>query len=103
MEATDEQNEKSLVTRHGNGQKHRQLLEALTKEGVEVIEALLVNSLILMNTKLIMQVEDSEFESNAVVEEFQKGYKLKDRVIRPSMVKVEINNLHKTREDSPCE
>ncbi|WP_346673157.1 nucleotide exchange factor GrpE, partial [Bacillus cereus] len=24
----------------------------------------------------------------AVVEEFQKGYKLKDRVIRPSMVKV---------------
>jgi molecular chaperone GrpE len=35
-----------------------------------------------------MQVEDSEFESNAVVEEFQKGYKLKDRVIRPSMVKV---------------
>ncbi|MBD5001244.1 nucleotide exchange factor GrpE, partial [Xanthomonas citri pv. citri] len=26
--------------------------------------------------------------SNIVVEEMQKGYKLKDRVIRPSMVKV---------------
>jgi molecular chaperone GrpE len=35
-----------------------------------------------------MQVEDENFESNTVVEELQKGYKLKDRVIRPAMVKV---------------
>ena len=35
-----------------------------------------------------MQVEDENYESNIVVEEFQKGYKLKDRVIRPAMVKV---------------
>ncbi|HVI20739.1 MAG TPA: nucleotide exchange factor GrpE, partial [Bacillus sp. (in: firmicutes)] len=36
----------------------------------------------------IMQVEDPNFGSNIVVEEFQKGYMLKDRVIRPAMVKV---------------
>ena len=35
-----------------------------------------------------MQVEDENFDSNIVVEELQKGYILKDRVIRPSMVKV---------------
>jgi molecular chaperone GrpE len=35
-----------------------------------------------------MQTEDSEYEPNTVVEEFQKGYKLKDKVIRVSMVKV---------------
>ncbi|HDR8181994.1 TPA: nucleotide exchange factor GrpE [Bacillus thuringiensis] len=84
VEATDEQT-KSLL--QGMEMVHRQLLEALTKEGVEAIEA--VGKQFDPNEhQAIMQVEDSEFESNAVVEEFQKGYKLKDRVIRPSMVKV---------------
>ena len=84
VEATDEQT-KSLL--QGMEMVHRQLLEALAKEGVEVIEA--VGKQFDPNEhQAIMQVEDSEFESNAVVEEFQKGYKLKDRVIRPSMVKV---------------
>lgn len=36
----------------------------------------------------VMQIEDAEMESNTVVEEMQKGYMLKDRVIRPAMVKV---------------
>ncbi|GAK04162.1 heat shock protein GrpE [Geomicrobium sp. JCM 19037] len=36
----------------------------------------------------VMQVEEEGFESNQVVEELQKGYQLKDRVIRPAMVKV---------------
>ncbi|PGO28438.1 nucleotide exchange factor GrpE [Bacillus cereus] len=84
VETTDEQT-KSLL--QGMEMVHRQLLEALTKEGVEVIES--VGKQFDPNEhQAIMQVEDSEFESNAVVEEFQKGYKLKDRVIRPSMVKV---------------
>lgn len=84
VEATDEQT-KSLL--QGMEMVHRQLLEALTKEGVEVIEAI-GKQFDPNEHQAIMQVEDSEFESNAVVEEFQKGYKLKDRVIRPSMVKV---------------
>lgn len=36
----------------------------------------------------IMQVESEEHEEGIVVEEIQKGYMLKDRVIRPAMVKV---------------
>lgn len=36
----------------------------------------------------VMTEEDDSVESNIVIEEFQKGYVLKDRVIRPSMVKV---------------
>lgn len=36
----------------------------------------------------VMQVESEEYQSGYVVEELQKGYKLKDRVIRPAMVKV---------------
>jgi molecular chaperone GrpE len=35
-----------------------------------------------------MQGNDDQYDSNIVIEELQKGYKLKDRVIRPAMVKV---------------
>jgi molecular chaperone GrpE len=35
-----------------------------------------------------MQGEDENYGSNIVTDEFQKGYMLKDRVIRPAMVKV---------------
>ncbi|MFI2857412.1 nucleotide exchange factor GrpE [Paenibacillus sp. JSM ZJ436] len=36
----------------------------------------------------IMQVESEEHEEGVVVEEIQKGYMLKDKVLRPAMVKV---------------
>lgn len=66
---------------------YRQLNEALKKEGLEVIEAVGQNFDPHFH-QAVMQVESDEFEPNQVVEEFQKGYKLKDRVIRPAMVKV---------------
>lgn len=39
----------------------------------------------------IMQVPDDSKADDTIVEEFQKGYQLKQRVIRPSMVKVVKN------------
>lgn len=36
----------------------------------------------------VMHVEDEETGENVIVEEFQKGYKIGDRVVRHSMVKV---------------
>ncbi|MEC0091840.1 nucleotide exchange factor GrpE [Paenibacillus macquariensis] len=36
----------------------------------------------------IMQVESEEYPEGTVVEEIQKGYMLKDKVLRPAMVKV---------------
>ncbi len=84
VEAKDEQTSSLL---QGMEMVYRQLLEALTKEGVEVIEAV-GQPFDPHYHQAVMQVEDSQFESNTVVEEFQKGYKMKDRVIRPSMVKV---------------
>lgn len=36
----------------------------------------------------VMHVEDDKYGNSEVIEEFQKGYKMKDRVIRHSMVKV---------------
>ncbi|WP_416827286.1 nucleotide exchange factor GrpE [Ectobacillus polymachus] len=84
LEVNDEQS-KSLI--QGMEMVYRQLVEALTKEGVEGIDA--VGKPFDPNLhQAVMQVEEADVESNIVVEEFQKGYKLKDRVIRPSMVKV---------------
>ncbi|MCL9660580.1 nucleotide exchange factor GrpE [Paenibacillus hunanensis] len=36
----------------------------------------------------VMQVESEEYEEGIIVEELQKGYVLKDKVLRPAMVKV---------------
>ncbi|MEN2765936.1 nucleotide exchange factor GrpE [Ornithinibacillus xuwenensis] len=66
---------------------YRQLKDALKAQGVEEIET--VGKEFDPNLhQAVMQVEDDEMESNTVVEELQKGYLLKDRVIRPAMVKV---------------
>ncbi|WLR46217.1 nucleotide exchange factor GrpE [Halobacillus litoralis] len=72
-----------------NGMKmvYDQFKAALEKEGVEEIPAKGEEFDPHMH-QAIMQVEDENYESNIVVEELQKGYRLKDRVIRPSMVKV---------------
>ena len=65
----------------------KQFLEITASLGVEEIPALgepfdpNVHS-------AVMHIEDESCDENVIVEVFQKGYKLGDRVIRPSMVKV---------------
>lgn len=65
----------------------KQLIEILGKMGVSEIEA--VGCPFDPNLhSAVMHVEDESQEANMIVEQFQKGYKLKDKVIRYSMVKV---------------
>lgn len=81
------ENEETKSLQQGMEMVYKSLLEAIKKEGVELIEA--VGKEFDPNFhQAVMQVEDANFGSNIVVDEFQKGYCLKDRVIRPSMVKV---------------
>ncbi|MCM3765340.1 nucleotide exchange factor GrpE [Neobacillus niacini] len=84
MEADNEQT-KALL--QGVEMVYRSLLEALKKEGVEPIEAV-GKEFDPQFHHAVMQGEDENFGPGAVIQEFQKGYLLKDRVIRPSMVKV---------------
>src|SRR5699024_77316 len=66
---------------------YNQFAEALQSEEITAINA--VNEQFDPNIhQAVMQVEDESVESNIVVEELQKGYMLKDKVIRPAMVKV---------------
>lgn len=82
---TDNEQTKSLL--QGMEMIHRTLLDALKKEGVESIESQ-GKEFDPHFHQAVMQVEEEGVGSNIVVEEFQKGYVLKDRVIRPAMVKV---------------
>ena len=67
---------------------YNQIQNALKNEGCEAIES--VGKIFDPNFhQAIMQVEVEGYNSNDIVEEFQKGYMLKDRVIRPAMVTVQ--------------
>jgi len=65
----------------------RQLKEALNKIGVLPIEAVGTKFDPNMHNA-VMHVEDDEKEESVIVEEFQKGYIYKEKIIRHSMVKV---------------
>ena len=66
---------------------HKQFVEGLANEGVEVIVA--EGQPFDPNFhQAVMQEVVEGTESGVVLVEMQKGYKLKDRVIRPAMVKV---------------
>jgi molecular chaperone GrpE len=65
----------------------RQLLTALNKEGLKAIEAL--GQPFDPNLhEAVLRVESEEHPENTVIEELQKGYYLKEKVLRPCMVKV---------------
>jgi len=66
---------------------HRQLLQVLEQEGLKPMETV-GQPFNPEFHEAVMRVESGEYEEGTVVEELQRGYMLKDRVIRPAMVKV---------------
>ncbi len=70
--------------KEGMALTYEQLLKVLKKHGVEEI----VNEGIFDPHvhQVVQQVESESHEQNEIVQVLQKGYKMKDRVLRPSMV-----------------
>lgn len=64
----------------------KQLKELLKRNGVEEIEAL--NQPFDMNLHHAVAQVEAEADANTVIEIFQKGYKIHQKVLRPAMVKV---------------
>ena len=64
-----------------------QLMDVFKKLGVEEIESV-GKTFDPTIHNAVMHVEDGERGENEIVEEFQKGFKIGDKVIRHSMVKV---------------
>ena len=86
LKAAEDEESKGL--KEGVSLTYRQLLDILTKLGVQPIEAQGKNFDPELHNA-VMHVEDEAQDKNIVVEEFQKGYIYKDgTVIRHSMVKV---------------
>ncbi|MFC3524237.1 nucleotide exchange factor GrpE [Marinococcus halophilus] len=84
---TQPDNESAQSFIDGMAMVYNQFRTALEQQGVEEIPA---QGEYFDPTihQAVMQADEEGFESNQIVEEMQKGYRLKDRVLRPSMVKV---------------
>jgi len=80
-------NEQTKTLLQGMDMVYRSLLDALKNEGVEPIESV-GKEFNPHQHQAVMQGEDENYGPNIVTDEFQKGYLLKDRVIRAAMVKV---------------
>ena len=85
--ATNAEDESAKAWKNGVELIYRQFSEVLTKLGAEEIKTVGEE----FNPNLhdaVMHVEDENVGENIIVEELRKAYKLKDRIIRHSMVKV---------------
>lgn len=85
--------ERALASAEGSSLKEgvelvaRQFRDTLAKQGVQPIEAM--GQPFDPNLhEAVMQEDGGDYSEPTVVMELQKGYKLNDRVIRPSMVRV---------------
>ncbi|TYI02314.1 hypothetical protein ES332_A11G259400v1 [Gossypium tomentosum] len=66
---------------------YKQFMEILGSLGVEPVDTV-GNPFDPMLHEAIMQEDSTEFEEGIILQEFQKGFKLGDRLLRPAMVKV---------------
>jgi len=82
---TSEGDEEAL--RHGVELIHKQFKDALSKFGLEAVEA--VGQVFDPHVHEAVTTEATDkHEENTVIEEFQRGYRIGDRLLRPAKVKV---------------
>ena len=78
----------------------KDLISIFKKNNIEAIDA--VNKKLDPNLhQAMMEIEDENKESGTIVQEIQKGYKMKDRLLRPSLVavsKIPEKNKEKSEE-----
>ncbi|MBQ2897534.1 MAG: nucleotide exchange factor GrpE [Clostridia bacterium] len=85
MAAIDESDKSDFA--QGVGMIYKQLTDMMKNFGVEPIVALGENFDPNFHDA-VMHVDDDKFGENEIVEEFVKGYMIKDKVLRHSVVKV---------------
>ncbi|TAM82532.1 MAG: nucleotide exchange factor GrpE [Acidobacteria bacterium] len=82
---------------------HRELLEVLKRAGLAPVESE-GRTFDPHVHQAVESIETDEFNDQAVVEELQRGYKLKERLLRPAIVRVAVTPGAKTaspKEDEP--
>ena len=83
------------MAQYAEGDAHRQGLELIAKQFMDVLAGLGVTEIEALNQPFdpekhnaVMHVEDEAIEESTVVEVVQKGFMLGEKVLRFSMVKV---------------
>ena len=87
IDAARQSGSEAIIT--GLDMVHRQLVEALAKHGVEPIKAL-GEAFDPNRHEALMQQPDPDRPEGTVVMEINRGYILRDRVLRPSRVAVSV-------------
>ena len=72
---------------------HKQLQDVLTRLGVQAVLAA-GQQFDPRYHEAIEMVDTEDARDNEVIEELQRGYKLKDRLLRPAVVRVARNSKH---------
>jgi len=82
-------------------------LEIVKKDLISIFRKNNIEEIVAIGKKLdpnfhqaMMEIEDSNKEPGTIVQEIQKGYKMKDRLLRPSLVGVS-KKTEKSKEKSP--
>ena len=82
-------------------------LEIVKKDLISIFKKNNIEEIAAIGKKLdpnfhqaMMEIEDNNKESGTIVQEIQKGYKMKDRLLRPSLVGVS-KKTEKSKEKSP--
>ncbi|KAJ1279938.1 hypothetical protein BS78_04G193700 [Paspalum vaginatum] len=82
---------------------YKQFIEILNSLGVEDVETV-GKPFDPMLHEAIMREESIEYEEGIILQEFRKGFKLGDRLLRPAMVKVSAGpGPEKSGDDDPTE
>ena len=81
---------------------HKDLISVFSKNNIKPIKCL--------NEKLdpnfhqaMMEIEDNEKEPGTIVQEIQKGFTIKDRLLRPSLVGVSKKSVNEIKKDPKIE
>ena len=79
-------------------------LEIINKDMISILKKNNIEEIKSINQKLdpnfhqaIMEIEDEKKESGTIVQEIQKGFMIKDRLLRPSLVAVSKKQSNKSK------
>jgi molecular chaperone GrpE len=84
-ELRDDEKFKSLVV--GLEATGKELISVFSRHGIEEIEAL-GQSLDPNKHQAMIEIPDAEAEPGTIIQQMQRGYMIKDRLLRPAMVGV---------------
>jgi len=89
LQAAETTTDVALAT--GVAMVHRQLTDILTEEGLQALAAVGEEFDPVKHEAMLQVPADDQHPDNTIVEELQKGYQYKGRIIRPARVKVAKN------------